>query len=60
MLIPLTNDAFEQLVPRIATYDQYRHYWGKASDFLRRLAISTVALVVVWDVGLIIGVGVSG
>ncbi|MGD1936730.1 MAG: phosphate ABC transporter permease [Cyanophyceae cyanobacterium] len=60
MLIPLTNDAFEQLVPRIATYDQYRHYWGKASDFLRRLAISTVALVVVWVVGLILGEGVSG
>ncbi|MEM9246647.1 MAG: phosphate ABC transporter permease, partial [Cyanobacteria bacterium P01_F01_bin.153] len=60
MLIPLTNEAFEQLVPRIATYDQYRHYWGKASDFLRRLAISTVALVMVWIVGLILGEGVSG
>ena len=60
MLIPLTEDAFERLVPRIATYDQYRHYWGKASDFLRRLAISTVALVVVWLVGLVLGESFSG
>ncbi len=60
MLVPLTEDAFEQLVPRIATYDQYRHYWGKASDFLRRLAFSTVALVVVWLLSLILGEGFGG
>lgn len=60
MLIPLTNEAFEQLVPRIATYDQYRYYWGKPADFLRRLAVSTVAVVVVWILSLVLGEGFGG
>ena len=43
MLIPVTQEKFEELIPRIATVDQYRYCWGKASDFLKRILISVVA-----------------
>ncbi len=42
MLVPLTREKFEQLIPLIATGSQYKYYWGKFSDFLRRLLISVV------------------
>ncbi|MEL7035507.1 MAG: phosphate ABC transporter permease [Cyanobacteria bacterium J06592_8] len=42
MLIPLTRKTFEELIPAVATSDQYRYCWGKLSDFLKRLLISTV------------------
>ena len=50
MLIPLTRKTFEELIPAVATSDQYRYCWGKPSDFLKRLLISAVsgsALIVV-------------
>jgi hypothetical protein len=43
MLVPLTRQKFEQVIPRIATGPQYKYYWGKFSDFLQRLLISVVA-----------------
>jgi hypothetical protein len=46
MLIPLTRKKFEELVPRVATGDQYKYCWGKPSDFLRRLLISVVSVVI--------------
>lgn len=42
MLVPLTRQKFEQLLPRIATGTQYKYYWGKFSNFLRRLLISVM------------------
>ena len=42
MLVPLTREKFEQLVPLIATGLQYKYYWGKFSDFLQRLLISVI------------------
>lgn len=42
MLIPLTRKTFEELIPAVATSDQYRYCWGKLSDFLKRLLISAV------------------
>ena len=57
MLVPLTRQKFEQLIPRIATGAQYRYCWGKFSDFLKRLLISVVALVVVWLLALVLGEG---
>lgn len=57
MLVPLTRQKFEQLVPRIATSEQYRYCWGKFSDFLRRLLISVVAVVIFWILRLILGEG---
>ncbi|MEM9925727.1 MAG: phosphate ABC transporter permease [Cyanobacteria bacterium P01_D01_bin.50] len=47
MLVPLTREKFEQLVPLIATGSQYKYYWGKFSDFLQRLLISVVIAAIV-------------
>ncbi len=57
MLVPLTRQKFEQLIPRIATSDQYKYAWGKFPDFLKRLLISVVSVVAVWIVRLIVGEG---
>ncbi|HAG83155.1 MAG TPA: phosphate ABC transporter permease [Cyanobacteria bacterium UBA12227] len=57
MLIPITRQKFEQLIPLIATSPQYSYYWGKVSDFLKRLLISVVAVVVVLVVGGLLGQG---
>jgi hypothetical protein len=46
MLIPLTRKKFEDLVPLVATSDQYKYCWGKPSDLLRRLLISIAGVVV--------------
>jgi hypothetical protein len=47
MLVPLTRKTFEELVPLVATADQYKYCWGKLSDLLRRLLISIAGVVVV-------------
>jgi hypothetical protein len=47
MLVPLTREKFEQLVPLIATGSQYKYYWGKFPDFLQRLLISVVIAAVI-------------
>ena len=59
MLVPLTRQKFEQLIPRIATGDQYRYMWGKFAYFLQRLLISVVAVVVVWIIRLFLGEGLG-
>lgn len=52
MLIPITRETFEQVIPVIATGPQYVYYWGKWQDFLRRLLISVVALTTTWLLGM--------
>lgn len=47
MLIPLTRKTFEQLIPAVATSDQYAHCWGKLADVLKRALISAVSALVV-------------
>jgi hypothetical protein len=47
MLVPLTRQKFEQVIPLIATGLQYKYYWGKFSNFLQRLLISVVSVVVI-------------
>jgi len=54
MLIPLTRATVEQLLPLSATADQYRYYWGKFSDFLRRLLISVIGAVVIWVIEIVV------
>ncbi len=54
MLVPLTRQKFNQLVPPIATASQYKYYWGKFADFLQRLLISVVAASVVLVVKVIL------
>ncbi|MEC4804060.1 MAG: phosphate ABC transporter permease [Jaaginema sp. PMC 1080.18] len=60
MLIPITREKFEQLIPAIATASQYGYYWGKPRDFLRRLLISVVSVIVIWILGLILGSAFRG
>lgn len=47
MLVPLTREKFEELIPRVSTGAQYKYYWGKSADFLKRLIISIISVVVV-------------
>jgi hypothetical protein len=47
MLVPLTREKLEQLIPLIATGSQYKFYWGKFSDFLQRLLISVIIATVI-------------
>ena len=42
MLVPITRQKFEQLIPILATGSQYKYYWGKFPDFLKRFSISVV------------------
>lgn len=61
MLVPLTRQKFEQLIPLIATGQQYAYHWGKFPDFLKRLLISVVAVVIVLLIGnFILGESLSG
>lgn len=55
MLVPLTRQKFEQLIPLVATGSQYAFYWGKSSVFLRRILISILAVVAIVLVGLVLG-----
>jgi hypothetical protein len=55
MLIPITRDSFEQVVPLIATWQQYLYYWGKVNDFLRRSLISFVIVIVLLIFGSFLG-----
>ncbi|GAB4530298.1 MAG: hypothetical protein Tsb0014_12870 [Pleurocapsa sp.] len=57
MLQPLTREKLEQLIPLIATGQQYAYYWGKWQDLLNRLLISVVAVVVILILGLAVGEG---
>lgn len=51
MLVPITREKFEQLIPFTATAEQYRYYAGEWPDFLRKLLISFVGVVVIWLLG---------
>ncbi|MFM7363030.1 MAG: phosphate ABC transporter permease [Cuspidothrix sp.] len=46
MLVPLTRQKFEQIVPLIASGPQYKYYWGKFSNVLQRLLISVVTVAI--------------
>ncbi len=59
MLTPLTRAKFEQLIPVIATAPQYTYFWGKFNDFLRRLLISVIAMVVILVLSQVFGAGVQ-
>ncbi|NJM86544.1 MAG: phosphate ABC transporter permease [Hydrococcus sp. RU_2_2] len=55
MLVPITRETFEQIIPLIATGPQYAYYWGKPADVVRRLLISMVALTLFWLLGNLLG-----
>ncbi|MDJ0676426.1 MAG: phosphate ABC transporter permease [Calothrix sp. MO_167.B42] len=54
MLVPLTRQKFEQLIPLIATGPQYKYYWGKFPDLLQRFLISVVSVAIVVIIKLIL------
>ncbi|HEY9847910.1 MAG TPA: phosphate ABC transporter permease [Leptolyngbyaceae cyanobacterium] len=55
MLVPLTRQKFEQLIPLIATASQYKYAWGNLSDFLIRLLISFVSVLILYLIRLVVG-----
>jgi len=60
MLIPLTREKFEQIVPLIATSPQYARYWGKFSDLVRRSIVSVIAIVLSSFLANLFGSGSTG
>ena len=57
MLKPITRAKTEQLIPLIATGQQYTYYWGKWSDVLNRVLISVVGIIAVLILSLLFGDG---
>ncbi len=55
MLIPLTRKTFEELIPPLATGAQYIYCWGKFPDFLKRLLISVISVVIFWGLRVLVG-----
>ncbi len=55
MLVPITRQKFEQVIPKIASAEQYKYYWGKSADFLRRLLFSVVGVLVVLVLEFLLG-----
>jgi hypothetical protein len=45
MLVPLTRETLESLMPLAATGPQYAHEWGKFADLLKRLLFSVGGVV---------------
>ena len=45
MLIPLSRQKFEELIPPLATAEQYKYCWGSPSDILRRVLYSLAGLI---------------
>lgn len=57
MLVPITRSKFEELMPLMATGEQYQYFWGKPQDVLKRALISLIALVVIFVMTSVIGEG---
>jgi len=55
MLIPITRQKFEQLIPLVATGTQYKYYWGKPFDFILRLLISVISALLLFWIDNIVG-----
>jgi hypothetical protein len=47
MLIPLTRKTLDDVIPIVATGDQYKYCWGKLPNFLQRLSISIVCVMAI-------------
>jgi hypothetical protein len=60
MLVPITRQKFEQIIPILATGPQYAYFWGKFPDVLQRLLISVVGIFVGWGLRYFLGSGFDG
>ncbi|WP_373478632.1 phosphate ABC transporter permease [Geminocystis sp.] len=55
MLIPLKQEAINDLIPAVATGSQYTHYWANFATFLKNLFISLVGILFFWLLGSFFG-----
>jgi hypothetical protein len=60
MLVPLTRSTLEEIIPLIATGNQYAYYWGSLSNLLKQLLISVVSFLLILLLGTVIGQRVGG
>lgn len=55
MLIPLKQDAINDLIPAIATGKQYAYYWANFPTLLKNLFISLIGVLFFWLLGSFFG-----
>lgn len=55
MLIPLKPNAIDDLIPAVATGNQYAYYWANFSTLLKNLFISLVGILIFWLLGSFFG-----
>lgn len=60
MLIRLNKETSEQIIPQIATANQYAFYWGNLQNILKNLFISLVAILIIWFICLLTGRSAQG
>lgn len=57
MLVPITREKFEQLIPILATGPQYVYFWGKLPTIIKRVLISVTGIAIVLLLNLVLGSG---
>ena len=55
MLIPLKKETIDDLIPKIATGNQYAYYWANFATLLKNLFISLVGILAFWLFGKLFG-----
>lgn len=48
MLIPITRERFETLIPLTATASQYAYYWGNWQNLVKQILFSLLGIFLVW------------
>ncbi|TVR10643.1 MAG: phosphate ABC transporter permease [Phormidium sp. GEM2.Bin31] len=48
MLIPITRERFETLLPLTATASQYAYYWGNWQNVVKQVLFSLLGIFIVW------------
>ena len=48
MLIPITRERFETLIPLTATASQYAYYWGNWQNVIKQVLFSLMGILLVW------------
>lgn len=60
MLIPIKKEISEEIIPSIATANQYAYYGGNLQNILKNLFLSLVGVVIIWLVCLLFGRAFQG
>lgn len=55
MLIPIKKKIAEEIIPVIATSNQYAYYWGNLQTILKNLFLSLVGILIIWLVCSVLG-----